>query len=273
MQELAHAQREQRSVEIVQGDIDDPATLDKLRKAFAAEKSTEMYRSAFRQHNPLVSVCITTADRGELLAERALTSMARQTYRNLQVIVVGDHCEDNTENCVKSFGDQRFQFTNLTQRGPYPQPGIDRWRVAGTYPANEALRRARGTFITHIDEDDTFENSRIEILVSQIQASRVDLVYHKFWWENEDKSWTVMGDGSFEFAQTGTGMVLYHHWWARIPWDVMAYRKSEPGDWNRFRKFVAIGARIHHVPDVLTWHWRYPIREPFKAKAGERYLA
>jgi glycosyltransferase involved in cell wall biosynthesis len=268
----AQARMERRPVQLLSGDLDDPVTLHKVKRAFAAEKSTEGYRAAFRETNPLVTVCITTADRGEILSERALTSMTRQSYKNLQVIVVGDQCEDDTEKRVKSFNDRRFQFINLPVRGPYPPPGHARWCVAGTYPANEALRRAEGTFITHIDEDDTFEDNRIEILVSKIQTTGADIVYHNFWWENEDNSWTIIGDGTFQHAQTGTSMVLYHRWFARIPWDVMAFKKSEPGDWNRFRKFAAVGGTTHHIPDVLTWHWRYPTREPFKAKAGERYL-
>ena len=108
--------------------------------------------------------------------------------------------------------------------------------------------------------------------MSAIQSFEADLVYHPFLWQNEDSSWQILGDGSFQLGQTGTSMVLYHHWFARIPADVMAFKKSEPGDWNRFRKFVAVGAATHHVPNVLTRHFCYPARAQFEAKAGERFL-
>jgi len=257
---------------LISKNLDDPAILDGVRKEFAAEKLTARYRAAFREHNPLVTVCITTSDRGELLAERALTSMVRQTYTNLQVIIVGDQCEDDTAERISSFNDSRFQYFNLHKRGPYPSPGYGRWCVAGAYPANEALRRATGAFITELDEDDTFEDDRIEILVSAIQSSEADLVYHPFWWEDPDSTWRIIGDGTFQLGQTGTSMVLYHHWFARIPCDVMAFKKNEPGDWNRFRNFLAVGAKTQHVPNVLTRHFRYPARAQFEAKAGERYL-
>ena len=253
-------------------DFEDPSTLQRYRRAFAAERGTNRYQSVFLTANPLVTVCITTADRAQVLAERALTSMVRQTHKNLQVVIVGDRCEDKTADVVASFRDRRFEFRNLPVRGPYPRPGPDRWRVAGTYPANEALRRAKGQFITHIDEDDTFEDHRIEALIAAIRTTQSDLVFHPFWWEEEDRSWTVRGNGQFEHAQTGTSMVLYHHWFKRIPWNVKAYEKEEPGDWNRFRKFVVVGAKTHYVDQPLTWHWRYPERGPFKEKAGERYL-
>ena len=252
--------------------LDDPAILDGVRKEFAAEKLTARYRAAFREHNPLVTVCVTTSDRGEVLAERALTSMVRQTYKNLEVIIVGDQCEDDTAERIRSFNNSRFQYFNLHKRGPYPSPGYGRWCVAGAYPANEALRRATGAFITELDEDDTFEDNRIEILVSAIQSSEADLVYHPFWWQDEDGTWRIIGDGTFQLGQTGTSMVLYHHWFARIPCDVMAFKKNEPGDWIRLRNFLSVGAKTQHVSDVLTRHFRYPARVQFEAKAGERYL-
>jgi glycosyltransferase involved in cell wall biosynthesis len=254
-------------------DLDDPSTIEGYRRAFAAERKRKRYRSAFHGPDPLVTVCIATADRAEVLAERALASMVRQTYKKLQVVIVGDCCEDNTADVVASFRDRRFEFHNLPVRGPYPRPGRPRQRVAGTYPMNEALRRATGLFITHLDEDDTFEDHRIETLLAAIRNTEADVVFHPFWWEDEDRSWSVLGNGRFELGQTGTSMVFYHHWFRRIPWNVRAYEKGEPGDWNRFRKFVATGAQTHYVDERLTRHWRYPKRGPFKEKPGETYLA
>ena len=109
---------------LISEDLDDPAILDRVRKEFAAEKVTARYRAAFREPNPLVTVCIVTADRGELLAERALASVARQTYTNLQVIIVGDQCEDDTAERVSSFNDRRFQFINLRRTWTLSFAGI-----------------------------------------------------------------------------------------------------------------------------------------------------
>jgi glycosyltransferase involved in cell wall biosynthesis len=257
---------------LIEVDLDNKVLLEYFRHEFNIARTTRQYNDVYQKKTPLVSVCITTSDRASLLRERALTSMLRQTYRNLQVIVVGDACEDDTMRIIRDLRDRRFSFINLPMRGPYPRPGQNRHYVAGTYPANKALERIRGEFVTHIDEDDTFADNRIEMLVEAIQRLKVDIVFHPFWWEHEDGSLTQMGNGLFEFAQTGTGMVLYHRWLARVPWDVRAYLKGEPGDWNRFRKFKALGSRISYVPQPLTWHWRFPERSEFVAKAGETYL-
>jgi glycosyltransferase involved in cell wall biosynthesis len=257
---------------LIQADLDNEPTFERVRRDFQAARMTSRYNEAYGEKYPLVTVCITTSDRAQLLRQRAVASMLAQTHRNIQVIVAGDACEDETERMIRELRDRRFSFVNLPVRGPYPRPGPNRHLVAGTYPANRALELVRGQFVTHIDEDDSFTDDRLEVLVDAIQQQRADLVHHPFWWENEDGSLVTLGDGSFQLGQMGTSMVLYHRWLARIPWDVTAYKKNEPGDWNRFRKFKALGVRIAYVPRPLTWHWRFPERGEFVAKPGETYL-
>jgi len=211
-------------------------------------------------------------NRAPLLVERALASICGQSYRNLQVIVVGDHCTDDTAERIAQLRDTRISFVNLARRGPYPQLAEDRRRVAGTNPANRALGLVKGAFVTHLDEDDAFEPRRIEILLEKIREVRADLVFHPFWWQQPNGEWIQHGSGRFEHGQTGTGMVLYHRYLARVPWDDYAYRFGEPGDWNRFRKFKMMRARIESVPLPLTRYYRTPAREPFIAEEGEEFL-
>jgi len=257
---------------LVYENLDDAEVLRTWRAVLQGDRRTAKHRSVFCKDNPLVSVCITTSDRAAVLADRALTSMTQQTYKNLEVIIVGDRCDDNTDVVVAGFCDRRFKFFNLDTRGPYPRPGIDRWRVAGTNAANFALQCARGDLVTHLDEDDTYEPHRIETLVRELQINEADLVFHPFYWQNDDYSWKILGNGVLELGQTGTGLILYHKWFAKIPWDVYAFRLGEPGDWNRLRKLKALGANLHYVDEILARHWKYPVREEFVPKPGETFL-
>jgi hypothetical protein len=243
-----------------------------LRDEFLKARSTAEYQTVFDKQNPLVSVCVTTMNRADLLIERALASLAAQSYRNLQVIVVGDHCTDDTAERIAQLDDNRISFVNLAKRGPYPRPGVDRWRVAGTHPGNRALELVEGDFVTHLDEDDTFEPQRIEILLQKIREVRADLVFHRFYWQQPDGAWVEAGNGYFERAQTGTGMVLYHRYLARVPWDVFAYRFGEPEDWNRFRKFKFMRVRTEFVSVPLSRYYRLPPRPPFVPEPGEEFL-
>jgi hypothetical protein len=239
---------------------------------FHAARRTEDYRAAFTSAEPLVSVTVITANRPDTLVSRCLRSLQTQTYRNLQIIVVGDHCIDDTEAKVAALKDDRIVFHNLPARGPYPPPGPDRWRVAGTHPANKALSLCEGQFICHLDDDDRYDPERIAIMVAAAQANEADVCWHQFWWENADGTWRTIGDGSFELGQIGTSSIFYHRYFARIPDDVHAYRIGEPGDWNRLRKIKLLRPKTHFVDQPLVYHYGGSEREPFVAQPGETFL-
>jgi cellulose synthase/poly-beta-1,6-N-acetylglucosamine synthase-like glycosyltransferase len=112
------------SVALLSVDLDNPEILSAQSRLFQTLRETEAYRLFYRVTLPLVTVCITTADRADVLRERALASMLRQSYRNIEVIIVGDCCEDNTEQVIAALNDSRFTFVNLPERGPYPAPAV-----------------------------------------------------------------------------------------------------------------------------------------------------
>ncbi len=92
--------------------------------------------------NPKVSCCVATYNRSQLLVERCIASIQRQTYSNWELIVVGDHCTDDTADVIAKLGDARIRFENLPVRGPYPEDPRKRWMVAGTFAMNKALSLA-----------------------------------------------------------------------------------------------------------------------------------
>ena len=134
--------------------------------SYHAHRETDNYRAAFASTAPLVSVCVATMDRADVLLERSIASLLAQSYRNIQVVVVGDNCTDDTERRLAALRDDRIQFVNLPERGPYPHPGSDRWCVAGSNAMNHALSLCEGQFITHLDDDDAMVPHRIEALVA-----------------------------------------------------------------------------------------------------------
>jgi glycosyltransferase involved in cell wall biosynthesis len=225
------------------------------RRTFAEARSTDEYRAAYADPAPLVSVCVGTYNRAKLLTERALPSLLAQTYRNLEIIVVGDACTDDTAERVAALNDPRIRFVNLPKRGDYPDDPQLRWMVAGTATVNHALTLANGEFITHLDDDDAHHPCRIEALHDKIRRHRADLVFHPFLCEADDGSW-ITRPARFSFTHVSTGSIFYHRWFKRIPWDMLAYRYGEPGDWNRLRKFKYLGAKIISSRGVYLKHYR-----------------
>lgn len=129
------------------------------------------------QHTPLVSVCVPTYNRGQLLIERAVASVLSQTYTNLELIVVGDHCTDNTVELISKIKDPRLRFYNRPNRKRnYPQTVENHWLVGGAVPTNKAMELARGQWIARVDDDDTWTPDHIEVLLRFAQQNQYEFV-------------------------------------------------------------------------------------------------
>src|SRR5713226_5860303 len=81
--------------------------------------------------HPLVTVIVATYNRSRLLTERCIPSILGQSYDNLELIIVGDGCTDDTEELLSQLNDPRLRFYNLPERGRYPSDPLRRLMVAG----------------------------------------------------------------------------------------------------------------------------------------------
>ncbi|ESX56398.1 hypothetical protein X760_24560 [Mesorhizobium sp. LSHC422A00] len=220
-----------------------------------------------------ISICIAASDRPELLLNRCLPSIMRQTHQNFEICIVGDFVDEASAGKIQGIRDPRVSFTNLLQRGPYPRPGIARWQVAGTYAMNAAMARATGQYICHIDDDDEMMPDKLERCLEACQSRKVDFVHHAFCTQMPNRQWVVLGNGSFELGQITTGAVFYRRKYAAIGWDVNAFKRNTPGDWDRFSRIRSeLKPRIGFVKEPLLWHYKennYPV---FVAKSFEEFV-
>ncbi len=113
---------------------------------------TENYQ---RKIGPVVSVLIPTFNRPRYLAE-ALTSVLKQSYTNLQVIVVNDGGED-VRDTINSFNDSRLLYINGKKN------------LGKAFCLNQALSRAEGKYIAYLDDDDLYYPNHIETLVDALE--------------------------------------------------------------------------------------------------------
>ncbi len=233
-----------------------------LMKDLAEARNNELFQSVYSKPEPLVSVCVGTYNREQLITERCLPSILGQTYRNLEVIVVGDACTDNTFHHLKTFRDPRLRFVNLEHRGEYPDNPKYRWMVAGTNPVNHALRMAQGDFITHLDDDDEYLPDRIEKLLQFSLSRRLELTWHPFYMQNADESWYIRPCQNLTYGSITTSSCLYHNWFKRIEWNVNAWKMREPGDWNRYRKFKYLKVKAARFPEPLLHHYKERAQQP-----------
>lgn len=131
-------------------DLERPLTIDNLTSEMPPRGTAEA---------PLVSVIVTCYDNAQLLRP-SLESLRRQTYRQLELIVVDDASRDDTPTILREMGvlDSRIKVLHLQVN-------------VGTYAAkNAALAMASGEFVAFHDADDWSHPERIEQAVAALTA-------------------------------------------------------------------------------------------------------
>jgi len=205
--------------------------------------------------NPLISVPIPTWNRGKILTERTIPSILRQTYQNFEIIIVGDHCTDDTEELLKKFNDERIKFYNLPQRGNYPADPMDRWMVAGAGAGSKSLELCSGDWIAPMDDDDEFSEDHLEVLLNHALEHDYEMVYGITEMEIEPGKWVNVGSYPLRCGRICRLSVLYHSKLKFFKADINAWKYEEPGDWNMWRRMKEAGVRIGFLDKVVGKHY------------------
>ena len=220
--------------------------------------------------HPLVTVRIATYNRGPLVVERAINSALAQTYSNIEVLVVGDACDDATTDAVMSVDDPRVRFVRLPTRGLYPAEDEHRWMVAGGHPMITALDLARGAWIAPCDDDDEITPDHVEVLLAAAKARRLEMVWSKARCETPTGRWSELGGPGLRCGYITHGSVMYSLGLRQILPNIRSWRMGEPGDWNLWRRMNNIGVRAGFVDHVTYVHYaeaRHRESEPVGASS------
>lgn len=116
------------------------------------------------KHNPLVSVILPTYNVAEYLRQ-CLDSIIKQTFKNIEVIIVIDGATDGSLEIAKEYAEKDSRFSVYWQEN------------VGSGPArNKGLQYANGEFIIFVDPDDWIEYDFIEKLIKTQKKGNYDLV-------------------------------------------------------------------------------------------------
>jgi len=126
--------------------------------------------------NPLVSVIIPAYNCAEVLSD-TMNSVLRQTYGNIEIVVVDDGSTDGTGKVVDGFsGSGKIKHLRQENGGP----GSAR---------NTGIRLASGGHITFLDADDSLMPDSIEKRMVLIrEADGLELVYSNYFIKEPDGS-------------------------------------------------------------------------------------
>lgn len=202
----------------------------------------------------LVSIIVPTYNRADLLQE-TLDSVAAQSYRPVELVIVDDGSTDATSSAVQSWTKQYHADHRLTVRY-LSQP--NRGACAAR---NHGLRECRGEYIQFLDSDDRLRPNKLTQQVDALAAEPgLDYVYAQ--------TIQVGRDGT-ERTTTGRPMdrgvparnIPLHLWHTtgplyrrRVciqagPWDE-ALRMSQ--DWDYAARIKAVSLNGRYIPEILS---------------------
>ena len=198
---------------------------------------------------------IATKDRPDLLVERAVASAIRQTYTNIEILVVGDGCDHRTGKALAQLSNPRIRYVNLGRSGRYPIEPWARWHVAGTAPMNASLLLASGDWLTPCDDDDEMTDDHVEKLLRHARNNNLELVWSK---SEEVSNGSVRIIGNERFHSVTQGSILYSMGLSSFMYSPTCHRLGAPADqrlWARMRK---AGVRMGFL-DAVTYRY-FPAR-------------
>jgi len=230
---------------------DEPANRQRLWRI----RETPEYARAFEEPEPLVSVCIATYTNTEMLLERALPSVLRQTYQRIEVVVVGDAAAPEVERAVKGVGDPRVRYANMTVRGPYPESQDRLWYVAGGPPSNEAMRLAKGRWIASMDDDDESTPDRVELLLGAARERNLEFCYGRIARHDPDGATMLLCEFPPGYAKVGLQASIMHTDMRFICAELGDALFRVVGDWSRVRRMLRIGVRMGMIDDVVLHYY------------------
>ena len=129
-------------------------------------------------NEPLVSIYILSHNYGHYLSD-ALESVEKQTYQNIQVIVINDGAEE----LARSICEEK-RWLSLKKSFLYFEFSSAKG-LSGS--ANFALSHVKGKYVLRLDADDALHENAISILVyTALMEDNIDIVYSGYSYMSKD---------------------------------------------------------------------------------------
>lgn len=131
-----------------------------------------MISSNNKNAKPFFSVIIPTYNRDQFI-QKAVDSVLNQSFDNFELIVIDDGSEDQTQQVLSKYSDQRLKCFKQQNQG-----------VASA--RNRGLELARGNWICFLDSDDWWVNHKLERTFKEIKTNPKIKIFHtdEIWYKN-----------------------------------------------------------------------------------------
>jgi glycosyltransferase involved in cell wall biosynthesis len=113
--------------------------------------------------SPRVTVIVATYNWSTVLPF-SIGSVLGQTFRDFELLVVGDGCTDDSERVVAAIGDARVRWINLPEHTGHQSS-----------PNNRGLAEARGEFVAYLGHDDLWLPHYLQSAIDALEAADAGL--------------------------------------------------------------------------------------------------
>ncbi len=190
--------------------------------------------------------------------EEAIASVLRQTYPQIELIVVNDGSTDGSTDIVERLAAAhpgRITVLHQTNSGPYAA-------------RNRGLAQAHGNFVAFLDADDTWHPDALKQLHAALTDTLADVAYC---------GWQNVGEAASNtqpyippnYAEADATALFLH----ACPWPIngvllrrqlvdtlrgFSERLPTAMDYDLWLRMLALQPTVVRVPEVLAFYRRYP---------------
>lgn len=202
----------------------------------------------------LVSVIVPVYN-VEKYIDQCLRSLSEQTYKNVEIVIVYDHCEDHTLQKCQAWANKDKRMKLL----------INDSRSGVGMARNKGMHYSKGEYIAHVDSDDWIGTEFIEKLVNAIEETDSDYVGYSgalFLYDKTEKKRHWLPAGTY-YTDEDIGMLLLC---------------DAPAVWKRLYRRRWLFSNKLYYPDIFHYDdWAYNMATVLKAnkvtllKGGNNY--
>lgn len=120
----------------------------------------------FLNRSIIISIIIPTFNREKFIV-KSVESVLNQTFNNIEIIIIDDCSNDNTQKVIKKIKDKRIKYIKLNQK------------KGASYARNIGIILAKGEFISFQDSDDIYHFDKLEKQLKNLYKSNSDFDFCK----------------------------------------------------------------------------------------------
>lgn len=197
---------------------------------------------------PLVSIVIALDESVPLATTLATIGSARlQSYRNVEILLMGAEPDPELAAAIDSLGDQRCRLERVAVPGPLPDLPAARHDALEAVLLNAALGLALGAWTAPLPAGALFTPDHVAVLLEVVIENRLEFVYGQAFQENQHGGVTIVGAWPPDPAGIVGGTELVATALRDLAYDPEAWREGDAPDWSRWRLLLAAGVRMANI--------------------------